>query len=56
MIVQLNITNNLPVSIVVNSASATGQPLVPGQILQATFSLQEDENGVAELHLSIDQR
>jgi hypothetical protein len=56
MIVQLNITNNLPVSIVVNSASATGQPLVPGQILQATFSLQEDENGVAELHLSIDRQ
>ena len=55
MVVQLNVTNNMPVAIVVNSASATGQPLVPGQVLQATFSLQEDENGVAELHLSIDQ-
>jgi hypothetical protein len=55
MIVQLNVTNNLPVDIVVNSDSATGQPLVPGQVLQATFELREDENGIAVLNLYIDR-
>ncbi|HEX2634822.1 MAG TPA: hypothetical protein VHM22_18615 [Bradyrhizobium sp.] len=54
MIVQLDITNNLPVTIIVNSESATGQPVVPGQVLQATFSLFPDSDGVAHIHLFID--
>lgn len=56
MVVQLNITNNLPIAIVVNSQSATGQPVVPAQTLQATFSLVTDETGIATLHLSLDPR
>lgn len=56
MIVELNLTNNLPVTIIVNSASATGQPLVPGQALQAMFELHENENGIAVLNLYIDRQ
>jgi polyhydroxyalkanoate synthesis regulator protein len=55
MIVQLDITNNLPVTIVINSNSATGQPLVPGQVLQAMFSLETDSDGIAHINLFIDR-
>lgn len=54
MVVELNLTNRLNIPIVVNSASASGQPLLPTQSLQATFSLVENEQGIAELHLYID--
>jgi polyhydroxyalkanoate synthesis regulator protein len=55
MIVQLDITNNLPITIILNSESATGQPVVPGQVLQATFSLVPDADGVAHINLFIDR-
>jgi hypothetical protein len=38
-----------------NSDSATGQPVVPGQVLQATFSLVPDSDDVAHIHLFIDR-
>jgi hypothetical protein len=54
MVVQLNVQNRLPVPIVLNSQSASGQPIVPQQSLQVTFELRENARGVAELHLYID--
>lgn len=55
MIVQLNIQNNIAVPVIINSDSATGQPIGPNQSLQATFEVQENrQTGVAELHLYID--
>lgn len=54
MIIELNIENNLGLPIVINSQSATGQPIRPNGALQATFSVQENENGIAVLHLYID--
>lgn len=55
MIIQLNVTNRTEQPIVVNSNSATGQPIRPNGSLQATFEVREDpRTGVAELHLYID--
>ena len=55
MIVQLNVTNRTDQRLVLNSQSATGQPLAPNQAVQVTFSLQEDDRGIAELHLFLDE-
>lgn len=54
MIVQLNVTNRTNQPIVINSQSASGQPLSPQQSVQVTFELHEGENGNAELHLYVD--
>ena len=54
MVVTLTIANRLREPIVVNSQSASGQPLQPQQSVQATFELRENAQGVAELHLFID--
>lgn len=54
MIVQLSVQNRLPTPIVLNSQSASGQPIQPQQSLQVTFELRENAQGVAELHLFID--
>ena len=54
MIIQLNVTNRLDEPIVLNSQSASGQPIAPQQALQATFSVVEDENGVAVITLYVD--
>ena len=55
MILQLNIHNQLSTPIVINSQSASGQPIQPNQSLQATFSVHEDpRTNTATLHLYID--
>lgn len=54
MVVQLDLTNGLREPFVLNSESATGQLVQPGQNLQVTFSLLEGPNGVAVLHLYVD--
>ena len=54
MIVKLTVQNNLGQEIVINSDSATGQPLSPNHGVEVTFSLVENAEGIAELHLYVD--
>lgn len=54
MIVQLNIQNNIAVPVIINSDSATGQPIVPNGSLQVTFNATPDAIGVIALTLYID--
>lgn len=51
MIVKLTFTNDLPRDVLLRSNQGTGQPLVPGQSLEMTFSLEPDADGVADLVL-----
>jgi len=51
MIVKLTYTNRLPVPVELRSNMGTGQPLAPGQSLEMTFELQDDEDGVGDLVL-----
>jgi len=51
MIVKLTYTNALPVPVLLRSNEATGQPLLPQQALEMTFSLEPDADGVADLVL-----
>ena len=54
MVVRLTIQNNVAIPVVINSDSATGQPLLPNQSVQVMGELREGRDGIAELHLYID--
>jgi hypothetical protein len=51
MIVMLSFTNRLPVAIELLSNMGTGQPVAPGQVLEMTFALEDNEDGVGDLLL-----
>jgi len=51
MIVLLTYTNRLPVPVELLSNMGTGQPLAPGQTLELTFELADNEDGVGDLVL-----
>jgi hypothetical protein len=51
MIVKLTYTNDLNQDVLLRSNQGTGQPLVPGQSLEMTFSMEPDADGVADLIL-----
>ena len=51
MIVKLAYTNALPIPVLLRSNQGTGQPLLPEQVLEMTFSLEPDADGVADLVL-----
>ncbi len=52
MIVLLTFTNALPVPVELRSNMGTGQPLAPGQTLEMTFELQDDDgSGAGDLVL-----
>lgn len=54
MVVKLVFTNGMPVPVLLRSRSATDQPLLPQQSVEATFELHEDpRSGTAELVLSV---
>ncbi len=54
MVVQLTVCNRLREPVVINSASATGQPVPPQGSVQVTAELREGENGVATITLYLD--
>ena len=51
MILRLIYRNELGVPVLLRSNQATGQPLQPGQDLEMVFSLEEDDDGAADLVL-----
>jgi hypothetical protein len=54
MIVKLIVHNRLPITVVVNSASATGQTLAPTNSVQVVAELQPDADGVGRIELYVD--
>ena len=54
MIVKLIVHNRLPITVVVNSASATGQTLAPTNSVQVVTELQPDADGVGRIELYVD--
>jgi hypothetical protein len=54
MIVQLTVYNRLSQPIVINSDSATGQPLAPQQSVQVVAELRPDEINVGHITLYVD--
>jgi hypothetical protein len=51
MIVTLTYTNSLPIPVSLRSSLGSAQPLLAHQTLEMVFSLQEDEDGNADLVL-----
>jgi hypothetical protein len=51
MIVMLSFTNRLPIPVELLNNMGTGQPVAPGQVLEMTFELQDDGDGVGDLVL-----
>jgi hypothetical protein len=51
MIILLTFTNSLPIAVELRSNMGTGQPVAPGQVLEMTFELQDDGDGVGDLVL-----
>jgi hypothetical protein len=54
MIVELTVYNRLDQPIVVNSDSATGQPLAPQQSVQVVAELRPDKINVGHITLYVD--
>ena len=51
MIVLLTFTNALPAPVELRSNMGDGQPIAPGQALEMTFELADNEDGVGDLVL-----
>jgi len=51
MIVMLSFTNRLPIPVELLNNMGTGQPVAPGQVLEMTFELADNEDGVGDLIL-----
>jgi len=47
----LSFTNRLPIAVELLNNMGTGQPVAPGQVLEMTFELQDNEDGVGDLVL-----
>jgi len=47
----LSFTNRLPIPVELLNNMGTGQPVAPGQVLEMTFELQDDGDGVGDLVL-----
>lgn len=47
----LTYTNRLPVPVELRTNMGTGQPVAPGQTLEMTFELADNEDGVGDLIL-----
>ncbi len=54
MIVKIIVHNRLPTTVVVNSASATGQTLAPQNSVQVVAELQPDADGIGRIELYVD--
>jgi len=51
MIIMLSFTNRLAVPVELLNNMGTGQPVAPGETLEMTFAIEDNEDGVGDLIL-----